>query len=288
MEPSMPPVEQTPPTPLPATSSHSGLSRIGFIIPLFSFIILLLLTATAFLAYQNMQLQKQITDLQTSPPTQFQIPTPTPSIVYQKTYTNNRYQFTLTHPSDWEIRPDETGYIQQTPGVIERVTIGPTSLQGGHYAAVEIRKQGVDAYIAELMQQTNQYNEHLKQLDNAAEITTLASRKEGTFLNQNATMLTFLEGSTKKEYYIIEKNGSLYSFFVHLEPTNGPIAQQILSTFTFTNQPTPTSPVSAYTCPVNGWQNCMPILSEEGKRACSPEAFDWYEANCPNFQGGAY
>jgi hypothetical protein len=41
-------------------------------------------------------------------------------------------------------------------------------------------------------------------------------------------------------------------------------------------------------CPGGGWVDCMPILSEEGKIRCSQEAFGWYEANCPNFQGGAY
>ncbi len=43
-----------------------------------------------------------------------------------------------------------------------------------------------------------------------------------------------------------------------------------------------------YTCPENGWISCMPMLSEEGKRACSDEAMRWYEANCPNFEGAAF
>jgi hypothetical protein len=42
-----------------------------------------------------------------------------------------------------------------------------------------------------------------------------------------------------------------------------------------------------YTCPTNGWISCMPMLSEEGKIACSDEAMQWYKANCPNFQGSA-
>lgn len=54
---------------------------------------------------------------------------------------------------------------------------------------------------------------------------------------------------------------------------------QILSTFKFTDQ------IMTYTCPQNGWQGCMPILSEEGKKACSGEAITWYKANCPGFKG---
>ncbi len=49
----------------------------------------------------------------------------------------------------------------------------------------------------------------------------------------------------------------------------------------------PSSYTATYTCPANGWQDCMPILSEEGKRACSEEAMTWYKANCPDFQGAA-
>lgn len=42
-----------------------------------------------------------------------------------------------------------------------------------------------------------------------------------------------------------------------------------------------------YTCPENGWENCMPILSPEAQIQCSKEAMQWKKENCPNFQGGA-
>lgn len=57
-------------------------------------------------------------------------------------------------------------------------------------------------------------------------------------------------------------------------------SNQNLRTFTFSDQKK-----ADFTCPVNGWQNCMPILSDEGKKACSAEAVTWYKANCPNYQG---
>ncbi len=43
----------------------------------------------------------------------------------------------------------------------------------------------------------------------------------------------------------------------------------------------------SYKCPESGWVGCMPVLSDEGKKACSSEAMAWYKSNCPNFQGGA-
>lgn len=59
------------------------------------------------------------------------------------------------------------------------------------------------------------------------------------------------------------------------------ILEKILSTFKFTNTTT------QYTCPTSGWVDCMPVLDEAKKLACSDEAMTWYKTNCPNFQGGA-
>ena len=46
-------------------------------------------------------------------------------------------------------------------------------------------------------------------------------------------------------------------------------------------------PQTQYTCPENGVIGCMPVLSDEGKRNCSPEAMAWYRANCHTFTGAA-
>lgn len=45
-------------------------------------------------------------------------------------------------------------------------------------------------------------------------------------------------------------------------------------------------PNQSYTCPSNGWVDCMPSPNTI-KRECSPAAMNWYKDNCPNFQGGA-
>lgn len=60
------------------------------------------------------------------------------------------------------------------------------------------------------------------------------------------------------------------------------IVFKILSTFKFLDEDS-----QSYTCPKNGWVNCMPILTEEGEKACTREAVNWYRVNCPNFQGVA-
>ena len=58
------------------------------------------------------------------------------------------------------------------------------------------------------------------------------------------------------------------------------IVSKILSSFKFFGAQS-----FQYVCPLNGWINCMPILSEEGKKTCSQEAVSWYRINCSNFQG---
>ncbi|MFA5932753.1 MAG: hypothetical protein WCV81_00635 [Microgenomates group bacterium] len=63
------------------------------------------------------------------------------------------------------------------------------------------------------------------------------------------------------------------------------IFDQITATFKFLDSNTGTA---KYTCPENGYQNCMPILDTEGQKQCSSEALDWKKANCPNFSGAAY
>lgn len=44
---------------------------------------------------------------------------------------------------------------------------------------------------------------------------------------------------------------------------------------------------TTYTCPVGGWENCMPILTPEAQKQCTKEAIEWKKKFCPGFQGAA-
>jgi len=48
------------------------------------------------------------------------------------------------------------------------------------------------------------------------------------------------------------------------------------------------SSTGLYQCPRNGYVNCMPILTEEAAKECTDNAIEWFETNCPNFQGIVY
>ena len=114
------------------------------------------------------------------------------------------------------------------------------------------------------------------------------SPDEGTVINDTPVEIDGLKGvknvsenlitvRVKKQdaWYLVS-----YQFEKQGESDKSAVFDQILSTFKFTDQEE-----TKYTCPQNGWENCMPILSEEGKLACSKEAEAWYKANCPNFKG---
>lgn len=59
------------------------------------------------------------------------------------------------------------------------------------------------------------------------------------------------------------------------------IFDQILSTLKLTT----ITPSAGYSCPANGWVDCLPGTTS--KPECSAQAMAWYKANCANFQGAA-
>lgn len=106
----------------------------------------------------------------------------------------------------------------------------------------------------------------------------IALDKEATISGQIAKykVVSYQPGSPKFIY--IPKDGKMYLLRVI-----GEVGDKILSGFKFLEN----SENKGYTCPKNGWENCMPILTPEAQKQCSKEALDWKKKNCPNFQGVA-
>ncbi len=259
----------TPPKPFPL---------LPVLLSLFS---LLLLLSTGFLAYQNMQLTKQITSLTSTP-----IPSPTPNEnnLPQNTFdicgsAQPKTRFSIMPPTGWTITKNADSEIYQAYRIAKDdewvgITCG-TGFGGGgclpeNDKTLTIADQNIRSCISPIPN-TNKVGLGLSYLDHGG----------NTFA---------FSGSVNNEQAFT----------------------QILSTFKFTDQiPTPTCiprpacldatprcmipetsdmcPKSSmiYTCPPSGYVDCMPIMDETKKKACSPEAMSWYEANCPNFQGGA-
>src|SRR5260221_1405311 len=120
--------QNTPINPIPSTEPPKTPSNP----PLIALIILvvILLGATGLLAYQNMQLQKQITKSQVntynSP-----VPSGTDETANWKTYTNTKHGYSIKYPNDWSFREfsstkDGAGFYNTASGDVignEPITI---------------------------------------------------------------------------------------------------------------------------------------------------------------------
>lgn len=214
-------------------------------------------------------------------------PVSTPSAIPAdwKTYTNKAYGFEVKYPPTWFIKQSEgnqielsnfdqnLSYVGETNNGIFTVSINDNDLKGLTAKEwldkeTESCKPGCAPTPPKLIKEFN------------------ISGLQGIETNYP---LPGPFGNNGINYFIVNNNKLFslrmgYGFFDTEEDESKikTIFNQILSTFKFTNTTN-----SDYTCPANGWQDCMPILSESEKKACSQEAMAWYKANCPNFQGGA-
>lgn len=220
----------------------------------------------------------------TTTPTTIITPTPTPDIndiSTWKNYENKTLGFTLKYPNspNWNILENAS---QLT---ILNYIIDPAG--GSDYDAVadkgkfkiEISNsnqfKNCDLWLIEYSKTEDQITGKTPNIKSLKQIT-----------NQNYTGISFENETTFGTFGFacinIPQGGTThYSGWLDY-PNNKTFFTKILSTFKFTGSAT-----AKYTCPASGWVDCMPVLDEAKKIACSTEAMNWYKANCPNFQGGA-
>lgn len=98
-----------------------------------------------------------------------------------------------------------------------------------------------------------------------------------TISGQPAKYKTVTYQPGKPKFMYVSKNKKMYLFKVIEEE-----GDKILSAFKFLD-----NTAAGYTCPENGWENCMPILYPEAQDECSGEAIKWKRENCPDFKGVA-
>ncbi|MEK7112845.1 MAG: hypothetical protein AAB875_06050 [Patescibacteria group bacterium] len=86
------------PEPVPTPQKPKNFLLIGMVA-----LVLILIASTGYLAFQNYQLRKQISQLQISPvPTSTATPDPTAN---WKTYINSEYKYSIKYPPDWQEKP---------------------------------------------------------------------------------------------------------------------------------------------------------------------------------------
>jgi hypothetical protein len=179
-----------------------------------------------------------------------------------KTYTNTKYNYSLKYSPD---------YILQDKGNYVKILQEPYQ-EGNPYISILQKENPNNLKVEEWLR------EHFK------------NGGSPNFIDFNGHIMPEFDtrGSDGKGSISIylENENKIYEISVILigdypEKTKQTV-DQILSTFQFLE---PDS--GQYSCPQNGWVNCMPILTEEGKKACTKDAIIWYRKNCPDFKGVA-
>jgi hypothetical protein len=220
-------------------------------------------------------------------PTPTPIPIITPTIINDptqnwKTYTNSITQYSIKYPANWQL-------IDLTGGKQIEIYSQPDKTKPVGELLIENTNSigGTELYTQEKPIGTS-----------TASCKTDGITKTWCYIriNANTYMTFFITKDTDIEYNkTLER---ILSTFKFIEPTAesgimcGGIAGKTCPAG-YVCQMTANYPDASgtcvrretYTCPANGWVDCMP--GPDKKPECSQEAMGWYKANCPGFKGGA-
>ncbi len=246
-------------------------------------------------------------------------PSPDPTAGW-KTYTNTAGDYSIKYPATATIEAAQKPSVSISFMGQEQVQSGrtQTELFDGYKVTVSSEQiaPGQTAQSAALYQNKNVINGCP-----APEVAKVSGVETAKISGLTAYHYTIMNCLGDYDMYLVQNSNTIYS--INLLYTASTASQkdayyqtatQILSTFKFVDQtPTPTcrprpacldatprclmpetadmcppspKPTSTtFTCPPNGWVDCMP--GPAVKPECSAEAMAWYQANCPDFKGGA-
>ena len=231
--------------------------------------ILFALGVVAFLYYQNQQLKSMLASYQTPVPSSTPTATADPTANW-KTYTNTKYGFSFKYPTEYKY--EENNYPKEENGIYSHTIIVVANTKD--FDPEPVGKPFIQLTISDSVD-----HKVLSELYNNT--TTVDS------ISANGIQIDIRQATNGDKSFVFVKNKSTYEFNLDSSLMNN--FYQILSTFKFVEAtPSATPPTTGYTCPANGYVDCMPVLTPEKQATCSAEAMAWYKANCPNFKGGAY
>lgn len=179
-----------------------------------------------------------------------------------KTFTDSGRKFTFQYPEDF---------------VLEQIKYGLTLRSSSYKIEVQYFDMPPIETVGEFLKMARTNAMTGETIDVKSQTTKAGGREE--------LIVEPLSGG-HKTYYIRDDNFGVAFYGAPLNNiSQNAVLDQILSTFKFLDQG---SGRLSYSCPANGWANCMPILSPEAQKGCTQEAFQWYKENCPGYQGVAY
>lgn len=234
------PVQEPPSVLKPTEPSKSN----RFLVLTLSLLTLILLASTGYLAYQNMQLKKQIAQPSASPsPTS----TPDPTANW-KTYTNHEYGYSVEYPSDWKVSEAKPPNTPDWPYDI---------LQENQLHEVKFLEEKIDTWPGSFVILVNKNPENFDTKSWASNyfvplisdptVNLAEPQGEISINNHTAYKFSVFEFDGYRTEIGLVKNGNIYMFTFTDDTPNDPnleehkeIYNQILSTFKFLETPSPT------------------------------------------------
>jgi hypothetical protein len=303
-----PQVPIPPPQPAPYPKPKHLVSSLGVLL------IVVGLASLSFWVFKNFS-ASPIPKVEQVTPTPIPLDTPDPTANW-KVVTSKFWS--LKVPQNWSSHKctDVDESLSVGPEIPKDIVVSKVQCEGGGFSTLTITRNSGGFSIPVSIAQNKS--------DPSAYFLTVKDKKTIQIGGQNAIIQTeeaysFGPNNPVESVAVyIQKAGYTDSIIVADRSFDDPktppfletkkIFDQILSTFQFTDQtnPTPTcrprpacldatprcmipetSDMCPYSCPTNGYVDCMPIMDAVKQRACSAEAFVWYQTNCPNFKGGA-
>lgn len=187
-----------------------------------------------------------------------------------KTYENKTFLYQIKYPADWSMRNVLSG--KSLPNSDSLVGINPGNNFTGEKDEINI--EVVKGKTAEEIIKSFKKNNTLKSSGDFSIGDIVGKKAEITYSEAGSGGILI--------YTLFEHDGYLY--ILSSRDYALKTFSQMISTFKFLETD---SKKQNYTCPKNGWENCMPILTPEAQKQCSKEALAWKKKNCPNFKGVA-
>lgn len=208
-----------------------------------SLFILLLSSSTAYLGYQNMQLQKQIMEFQK--PISYPTPTLTPTrypMDNWKTYTNTKYNFLVKYPGNFMVGFADvpSGHFNSATGNESQIDFLPTmNDEFNNFIQIQVAdSKTIGKSLEQAIQESYQANKSHFQASSVSNLQNVIFAGENDyeyfFTGRALQTLTWESEVSIGSYKVVmfEKDGQIYSFYLK----NTALFNQILSTFTFTDQ----------------------------------------------------
>jgi hypothetical protein len=244
-----------------------------------------------YMTYRNSLLIKYSVDTQiqkkTTPPKEniSVSPTPATSVPGWGTYSDELNIYQINAPSSWERLTHSSNFWG-----MHLITLKAPDDSVFQASATLAKNQTLTSYLQSIDKRNS---------------TAWEGLPSKNILTSNSVTIGAIPGIERKEEWLAADYTTVVTYFkvsdyvfdFSIQPSNVKYPgsevyknyYRILSSFqSINNTETTPTPTLSFTCPPGGWIDCMPGPNKGCSQDVSEKAIEWYEINCPNYQGIAY